>query len=107
MGDPGAHSFVRRLDLRADREIAVELPREARFKGQAGPCYEAGPTTEERLEAASVVAGALAVERVVTVRIESIEDHDVSPGAAEGVEGTIAIPSISTSSSGRQTSERV
>jgi hypothetical protein len=80
VGDPGAHSFARRLDLRADREIAVEVPREARFKGQAGPCYEADPTPEERLEASSVVAGALAAERVVTVRIESVkgEEHVIA-----------------------------
>lgn len=71
VGDPPAHSFLRRLDLRADTDLpAVEVAPESRLKAQAGPCYEAEPVPEERSAAAALLASALRVDQVAMVRLE-------------------------------------
>jgi hypothetical protein len=70
VGDPTAHSFPRRVELRADRDEQMEVLPEARFRAMDGPCFDADPILEERAVAARLVAGALAVEHAVLVRLE-------------------------------------
>jgi len=70
VGDPAAHSFVRRVELSSDRDVEADVAREARFKAGAGPCYETDGSREERQAAAALVAGALSVEAITTVRFE-------------------------------------
>jgi hypothetical protein len=70
VGDPTAHSFPRRVELRADRDEQMEVLPEARFRAMDGPCFDADPTLEERAVAARLLAGALSVEHAVLVRLE-------------------------------------
>jgi hypothetical protein len=72
VGDPTAHSFVRRVELHADTEVKVEVAREARLKPSAGPCYDFHPRPEDRGMAAAVLGRALAVDRVALVRLEKL-----------------------------------
>jgi ABC-type ATPase involved in cell division len=88
VGDPTAHSFVRHVELHSDREIEVEVSREARFKAAAGPCFDTDATPKERLAAAALVASTLHVEQVAMVWLESAAGeeyvlaalHDVARG---------------------------
>jgi hypothetical protein len=86
VGDPTAHSFVRRVELHTDTEVKVEVAREARLRAGAGPCYDFDPRPEERGTAAAVLGRALAVDRVALVRLEK-------PGGLESVAAGLFNPS--------------
>jgi len=76
VGDPEVHGFERKVMLHGELAIAVDVAREARFKAGAGPCYEVGPSRDERLAAAALVGGALSVDQLVAVRLERQGDED-------------------------------
>lgn len=78
-GAPSARSFVRSVQLDNSTTLEIDVERESRFQAAAGPCYESGTSTEERLDAASVIAQALSIERVVLVRLDGRgEDQSMS-----------------------------
>jgi hypothetical protein len=86
VGDPTAHSFVRRVELHTDTEVNVEVAREARLRAGAGPCYDFNPRPEDRGTAAAILGGALEVDRVAMVRLEK-------PGGQEFVAAGLFDPS--------------
>lgn len=65
-------SFVRRLRVAADAELVVDLDREARFDGTAGPCVVAGGDRETRLVDAAHLGRVLKVQQLIAVRLEAV-----------------------------------
>ncbi|MGI5865576.1 MAG: PEGA domain-containing protein [Myxococcales bacterium] len=72
VGEPHRHAFVRQVVLQADTVLEVEPEREAGFRREHGPCFEAGADREERLSLISALAPALGVDDVIAVRLESL-----------------------------------
>lgn len=81
VGEPEAHSFARAIRLRSDTSLEVDVALESRFRGASGPCFEVGSSRDERLAAASLVAGALAVDDLVALRFEQAGDDEYIAGA--------------------------
>jgi hypothetical protein len=81
VGDATAHSFARHLELHSDRELNLDVAPEVRFKATEGPCYEADATREQRLAAATLVASALSVDQIATVRFEQIGGEEYAAAA--------------------------
>ncbi len=81
VGEPEAHGFARTVRLRADTSVEVDVALESRFRAGAGPCFEVGPSRDERLAAAALVAGALAVDDLVSLRFERVGNDEFIAGA--------------------------
>lgn len=81
VGEPDAHSFARRLRLRGDMSLEVDVELESRFRAASGPCFEVGPSREDRLTAAALVAGALGVDDLVALRLERSGEDEYVAGA--------------------------
>lgn len=76
VADGPRRGFVRHVKLTADTAVEIDLDREAPFVANGGPCYRTGSARDERLKAASAVAGALGADRLVTVRLERLGSED-------------------------------
>ncbi len=65
------HSFVHRVEIKDDHQrIEIDLEAESRFQSESGPCYASGDSRQQRLAAFGLLAGALAVDHVIGVRVE-------------------------------------
>ncbi|HCF59698.1 MAG TPA: hypothetical protein DFS52_17100 [Myxococcales bacterium] len=76
VGEPHRHAFVRQVLLQADTVLEVEPEREAGFRRELGPCFEAGPDREERLALIAALAPALGADEIIAVRLERLGAED-------------------------------